>query len=93
MLELPCPPAASGVGELERPEEVRGLLEVWASGRDLVNKVLNTEDVVLAKRLLDHAVIGERNTLLVDLSVTTLVDEFTNRLKVGFTRNNSIKLV
>ena len=82
MPELACTPAASGVRQLERPEEVRGLLEVRASGRDLVNKVLNAEDVVLAKRLLDHAVIGERNTLLVDLSISTLVDEFPDRLEV-----------
>ena len=84
MPELACTPAASGVRELERPEEVRGLLEVRASGRYLVYKILNAEDVVLAKRLLDHAVVGERNTLLVDLSVSTLVDEFPDRLEVRF---------
>ena len=93
VLELPCPPAASGVRELEWPEEVGSLLEVWASGDDLVNEILNTEDIVLSKSVLNYCVGSKGDTLLVDLSVTTLVDELTNRLKVGFTRNNSIKLV
>ena len=83
MLELACSPAASGVRELERPEEVRRLLEVGADGEDLVDEILDGEDVVLAQGLLDDVVVGERNTLLVDLSVTTLVDEFTDSLQVG----------
>lgn len=59
------------------------LLEVGASSEDFVYKVLDGEDVVLAQRFLDHLVVGQGNSLLVDLSVTTLVDELTNRLKVG----------
>jgi hypothetical protein len=39
--ELPGPPAAGGVGELEGPQGGRGLLEVGAAGGDLVNEVLN----------------------------------------------------
>ena len=82
MLELPLSPATVGVRELEGPEEVRRLLEVGADGEDLVDEILDGEDVVLAQGLLDDVVVGERDTLLVDLSVTTLVDEFTNGLEV-----------
>ena len=39
--EFSGPPSAVGVGQLERPESGRGLLEVGAAGGDLVNEVLN----------------------------------------------------
>ena len=83
VLELPCPPAASGVRELEWPEEVGRLLEVGAGGVDLVHEILDREDVVLAKGLLDDLVVGERDALLIDLPVATLVDELTDGLQVG----------
>lgn len=83
MLELPLSPAASRVRELEWPEEVGGLLEVRADGEDFVNKILDGEDVVFAKCLLDDTVAGKRNALLVDFTVTALVDEFTDSLEVG----------
>ena len=83
VLELACPPAARGVGELEGPEEVRRLLEVGAGGEDLVYEILNGEDVVLAEGFLDDSVVGEGDTLLVDLAVTALVDKFADGLKVG----------
>ena len=58
-----------------------------------MHEILDGKDIVLAERLLNDGVVGEGDALLVDLAVATLVDEFTNRLKVGFTRSNSIKLV
>ena len=82
MLELPLSPATVGVGELEGPEEVGGLLEVGANGEDFVDEVFHGEDVVFAKCLFDDTVAGKRNALLVDLAVATLVDEFTNGLEV-----------
>ena len=83
VLELPCPPAASGVGELEGPEEVRCLLEVGAGGEDLVHEILDGKDIVLAERLLNDGVVGEGDALLVDLAVAALVDKFSDRLQVG----------
>lgn len=85
MLELALVEATSGVGELEGPEEVVGLLEVGANGVDLVDQILNTDDAVLAEVLLDDLVVGDGNALLVDLSVTALVDELTDALEVGVT--------
>lgn len=87
MFELPCPPAASGIGELERPQEVRSLLEVGSSSDDLVNKIFNAEDVVFAESVLNHAVVSEGDALLVDLAVAALVDKLTHGLQVGFTMN------
>lgn len=85
MLELAGAEATSGVRELEGPEEVGGLLEVGPDGVDLVDEILNTDNAVLAEVLLNDGVVGEGNTLLVDLSVTALVDELLDGLQVGVT--------
>lgn len=47
-----------------------------------MDEVLDREDVVLAESLLDDRVVGKRNALLVDLSVSALVDQLTDRLQV-----------
>lgn len=85
MLELAGAEATVGVGELEGPEEVGGLLEVGADGVDLVDEILNADNAVLAEGLLDNGVVSEGNALLVDLSVATLVDELLDGLQVGVT--------
>jgi len=74
VLEFTCPPAASRVGELKWPEEVVHLLEVRANSEDLMDKILNGKDIVLAERVLNHGVVREGDTLLVDFAVAALVD-------------------
>lgn len=54
------------------------LLEVWSSSGNFVDKVLNAEDVVLAKLLLDDSIVHKGNALLVDLAVSTFVDQFSD---------------
>jgi hypothetical protein len=88
VLELAGTEATSGVGELEGPEEVGGLLEVGANGVDLVDQVLHADNAVLGKVLLDDGVVGEGNALLVDLGVSALVDKLTDGLQVGVTVGN-----
>ena len=83
VFELPCAESTSRVAQLEGPEEVAGLLEVGSDSEDLVNQVFHADNAVLAQLLLNEGVLGKRDALLVDLAVTTLVDEFTNRLEVG----------
>jgi hypothetical protein len=85
VLDLAGVEATSGVGELEGPEEVVGLLEVGADGVDLVDQVLHADNAVLAELLLDDLVVGEGNTLGVDLTVAALVDKLTDGLEVGVT--------
>lgn len=85
VLELPGAEATSGVGQLEGPEEVAGLLEVGANGVDLVDQVLNADNAELAEVLLNDGVVGKSNALLVNLAVTALVDELTDGLEVGVT--------
>jgi hypothetical protein len=38
--------------QLEWPEEVVGLLEMWANSHDLMNKILNADDVMLTQTLI-----------------------------------------
>lgn len=85
MLELAGTEATSGVGELEGPQEVGGLLEVGADGEDLVDEILKADDAVLAEVLLNDGVVGKSDALLVDLAVSTLVDELLDGLEVGVT--------
>lgn len=83
MLELPWAETTGGRRELEWPEEVGDLLEVGANGVDLVDDVLDADNAELAEVLLDELVVGDGQALLVDLSVTALVDELTDGLQVG----------
>ena len=76
---------ASGSVKLEGPEEVGGLLEVRTDSVDFVNQIFDGEDAVLAEDLLDLLVVDERDTLTIQLGVTTLVDEVTDSLEVGVT--------
>jgi hypothetical protein len=80
--ELARPPTTVRVGQLEWPESSGGLLEVGSTGGELVDEVLHTDHTVLAELLLDDGVVGDRDSLTVDLGVTTLVDELTDGLKV-----------
>jgi len=88
MTELALVEASVGVGELEWPEEVGSLLEVWPDGEDLVDKILNGDDSVLAEVLLNEGVVGQWDSLLVDLAVSALVDKLADRLEVGLTVSN-----
>jgi hypothetical protein len=81
-------PAAGGVGELEGPQEVGSLLEGRANSVDLVDQILHADDAVLAESLLNDGVVGKRDSLLVDLTVSSLVDELSNGGQVGVTEGN-----
>ena len=88
VLEFPGAEATSRVGQLEGPQEVAGLLEVGANGEDLVDQILHTHDAVLAQVVLDELVVGESNALLIDLAISTLVDELSDSLEVGVAVGN-----
>jgi hypothetical protein len=69
--------------QLEGPQEVVGFLEVGAHGVNLVYQVLNADDAELSKCLLNDGVVGQSGAGLVQLAVTTLVDQLTDTLQVG----------
>lgn len=85
MLELPGAESTGGVGELEGPQEVAGLLEVGSDGVDFVDQILHAHNAVLSEVVLNKLVVAEGSALLVDLPVTTLVDQLADALQVGVT--------
>ena len=62
-----------GTLELEGPEEVIGLFEVWAAGLDLVDEVLNADDAVLAELAFDGLVCAQWDALFIDLTIPTFI--------------------
>lgn len=89
MLELSADtPATVRVGELEGPEEVVGLLEVRANGEDLVEEVLHGDNTVLTEGSGNELVVSKGDTLLVDLTVTALVEKLADSGVVGVTVGN-----
>jgi hypothetical protein len=53
-----------------------------------VDQILHANYSIFAEVLLDNFVVRQRQALLVDLSVPSLVDEFTDRLLVGIAVGN-----
>lgn len=80
MLEFPGSEPTSWVAELERPQEIARLLEVGAHGHDLVNQILHADDAQLAKLLFDDRIVGQWDALLVNFSISALVDEVADCL-------------
>ena len=60
-------PSPSWVVQLEGPQEVGSVLEVWSNGEDLVNQILDTDDSKLAQLALDDIVGGDGSTSAIDL--------------------------
>jgi len=83
MSEFSRSETTSGVAELEWPQEIGGLLEVGTDSENLVDQILHADNTVLAQASLDYGVVSQSNSLLLDLSVTTLIDELAYGLEVG----------
>jgi len=88
MFELSRTETASGVAKLEWPKEVGSLLEVGADGEDLMDQILHANNAVFSKVSLNKSVISESNALLVNLAITTLVDELSDGLEIGVSIGN-----
>ena len=73
------------------------MLEVGPDGIDLMNKVLHADDAELAQVLLDNGVVSERDALLIDLAVATLVYQLTNvlerRISIGDVGLDNLRLL
>jgi len=88
VLELSSSEATSRVRQLEGPEKVAGLLEIGTNSHDLVDQVFHADNTVLAKIVLDQLIVGESNSLLVDLSISSLVDKLSDGFEVGVAIGN-----
>lgn len=92
MLELSWDtPATVRVGQLEWPQEVVSLLEVRTDSVKLMDQVINGQDTVLTQMLFDDLVVGQSNSLLVDLTITSLVDQLSGG-RVGWVTVSNVRL-
>ena len=64
--------------KLERPEEVVCLLEMSTNGGNLVDEILSADDTVLSEFTCNDGVVRKRNSVAVNLSIASLVDELFN---------------
>ena len=85
MLELALSPSTSRIAQLERPQKVVGLFKVGSNRDNFMNQILNTLNSIFSKGISDDGIIRQGNSRAIDLSITTFVDEMTDRLEVGFT--------
>ena len=83
MLELPRPESTRRIRQLEWPQKVARLLEIWPHGYNLMHQIFHADDTEFAEVLFDDLVVREGDSLLVDLSVSTLVNEVANGLHTG----------
>lgn len=81
VLEFPSSESPIWVAQFEGPQEIARLLEVWSHGVDLMNQILHTHDAILSQVILDNLIVGESNSLLVNLAVAAFVDKFTDSLQ------------
>jgi len=86
--ELSGPPSAVRVGKFERPQRRCDLFEVGSASDNLVDEVLHADDTVFAQQLLNDGVVGDGDSLTVDLGVTPLVDELPDSLEVDLAECN-----
>jgi len=80
--------SALGGRKLERPKEVISFFEVGSDGDEFGDKVFNADDVVFSEGLGNDFVGGKGNSLLVDSSETSLVDQISDSLSGGITKSD-----
>ena len=61
-------PSPSWVVQLEGPQEVGSILEVWSNSENLVDQILNTDDSQLAQLVLNDVVGGDGSSVSIDLN-------------------------
>lgn len=76
------------VGQVEWPQEVVDLLEVWTNSVDLVDQVLDGGNTVLTQSSLDDLVVRQSDSLVSDLTETSLVHQLSDGGQVRVTVGN-----
>jgi len=85
MVRLLHPTATVRTVQLEWPQEIGRLLEVRANGENFVDQVFDANDILFAEILLNNGVVGDRQTLSLDLGISALVNQLTDSLQTRIT--------
>ena len=75
--------------KLEWPQELVDLLEVGSNSVELVDDIFYANNSNFTESLFNHDVVGDWDSLSVDLGKTTLVNELLNALQVGITEDQN----
>lgn len=54
-----------------------------------MDEILNADDTILAQLLLNDCIVSDGNTLFVDLSMATLVDQLSHTLQIWVPKNQN----
>ena len=73
-------PSSSWSTELEWPQEVVNLSEVWSTGGDLVNDIFHACDTEGTEVLSNDAVVGEWDSSSLNLTVSSGIDDVVDGL-------------
>ncbi len=71
------------------PKEIADSLEVGVGGDDTVNDILDAVNSEFSKNLFDDLVCGQGDSLSVDLSISSLVDELFDEVTAGVSKNKA----
>lgn len=54
-----------------------------------MDEILNADDTILAQLLLNDCIVSDGNTLFVDLSMATFVDQLSHTLQIWVPKNQN----
>ena len=74
--------SATSIAQFKRPQEIIGFLKVFSHGEDLMDKILCTDDTVLAKALLDEGIVSKGRPSLFNFAKSSFVDQFSYALQI-----------
>jgi len=74
--------------ELEGPQEVVGFLEMGSDSVDFVDQIFDADDAELTKGLFNDEIAGDGDSLLVDLTETSLVDQVRDGVSSGISEGD-----
>ena len=74
--------STTSITQFKWPQEIVGFFEMLSHGEDLVDKVLHTDDAVLAKVLFNDGIIINGCPALLNFAKSPFVDQFTYTFQI-----------
>ena len=77
--------------QLEGPQEIVGFLEVSTNSDDFMDEVFDTDDVLATQGSLDDLVVGDGDSLMIDLGISSLHDQLPDALQIWVPKKSTMK--
>ena len=75
--------STTSIAQFKWPQEIIGFLEVLSNGEDLVDKILHTNDAILAEALLDDGIVSKGHPSLFNFAKSSFVDQFSHTFQLN----------